>query len=162
MARSPSWLIRVVRRSKLAAMFTIFHLLELMGMVFGIVAGAAAGRMWFGWLGLVLGGVAGFFLGGVLGRLPYAIASAILNRNLKRCDTQALRSRLEREYYISHLIIALLLSRGESVGSFREYVAGLRRSDSPDRRRFGDRLLQIWPEFELPSDSTSTQKGQNT
>ena len=126
-----------------ATMFTIFHLFELMGAVFGIVAGAAAGKVWFGWVGLVLGGVTGFFVGGVLGRLPYAIAGEILKRNLKRCDVATLRSRLDREYYISHLIIAQLLVRGEPIESFRDYVAGLRRSDSPDRRRFGEQLLRI-------------------
>jgi hypothetical protein len=142
-------------------MFTIFHLFELLGTVFGIVAGATVGKMWFGWVGLVLGGVAGFFVGSVLGRLPYAISSELLKRNLKRCDVPTLRSRLEREYYISHLIIAQLLIRGEPIESFRDYVAGLRRSHSPDRRRFGEQLLRIWPEAALPPDSTVTQKGQN-
>jgi hypothetical protein len=142
-------------------MFTIFHLFELMGTVFGVVAGVAVGRAWLGWLGLVLGGVAGFFVGGVLGRLPCAIASAVLKRNLKRCDVPTLRSRLEREYYISHLIIAQLLIRGEPIKSFRDYVDGLRRSDSSDRRRFGEQLLRIWPETALPPDSSLTQKGQN-
>lgn len=142
-------------------MFTIFHLFELMGAVFGIVAGAAIGRVWLGWVGLVFGGIAGVFVGRVLGRLPCAITGEILKRNLKRCDVATLRARLEREYYISHLIIARLLVCGEPVESFRDYVAGLRRSDSSDRRRFGERLLKIWPEIGLQPDSAAAQKGQS-
>jgi hypothetical protein len=140
-------------------MFTIFHLFELMGTIFGIVAGAAVGKAWLGWVGLLLGGVVGFLVGGVLARLPYAISIAVLKRNLQRCDISILRSRLEKEYYISHLIIAQLLIRGEPIESFRDYVAELRRSDSADRRRIGEHLLRIWPETALPPDSTETEKG---
>lgn len=142
-------------------MFTIFHLFELMGAVFGIVAGAAVGQVWFGWVGLILGGIAGFVVGAILGGLPYAIASEMLKHSLKRCDVATLRSRLDTEYYISHHIIALLVIRGEPIESFRDYVAGLQRSDSADRRRFGKHLLRIWPETALPSDPTVTQNGQS-
>jgi hypothetical protein len=161
-AGPPASLSSGVRLTRPTTMFTIFHLIELMGAVFGIVAGALVGRGWLGWIGLVLGGVVGLFVGGILGKLPYAIAGEMLKRNLKRCDVPTLRSRLEREYYISHLIIAQLLIRGEPIESFKDYVAGLRHSDSPDRRRFGEQLLRIWPETALPADAPPTQKGEAT
>jgi len=138
-------------------MFTIFHLLELIGAVFGVVAGAAIGQRWLGWVGVILGAVAGFFVGRTIGRVPYAIAGEMLKRDLKRCDVATLRSRLDREYYISHLIIAQLLIRGEPIESFREYVSELRRSDSADRRRFGEQLLRIWPEIAQTAASAETQ-----
>jgi len=139
-------------------MFTVFHLCELMGGVFGIVAGATFGKAWLGWVGLLLGGAVGFFVGRILGRVPQAIAGEMLKRNLKRCDVPTLRSRLDGEYYISHFIIAQLLIRGEPVESFRDYVSGLRGSASPDRQRFGEQLLRIWPEMAQPSGSTEAQK----
>jgi hypothetical protein len=139
-------------------MFTIFHLLELTGAVVGIVAGAALGHKWLGWIGAAVGGVAGFFTGHILGRLPYVIALGMLKRDLERCDVTTLRSRLDREYYISHLIIAHLLVRGEPVESFRDYAAALLHSDSPDKRRAAEHLLRIWPEMAQPSAPTGTQK----
>ncbi len=139
-------------------MFTIFHLSELMGVLFGTAAGGFVGGMCFGWVGAILGVVLGFFVGQILGRVPYAIAGQMLKSNLVRCDVPTLRSRLDKEYYISHLIIAQLLIHGEPVESFRDYVAGLRHSDSPDRRRFGEQLLRIWPEMAQPSASTEAQK----
>lgn len=143
-------------------MFTIFHLFGLMGAVFGIVAGAAVGKVWLGWLGLVLGGIAGFFAGVTLGALPYVIAGEILKRDLRRCDVATLHSRLDVEYYLSHLIIAQMLTRGEPIESFRDYVAELLRSNTPDRRRIGEQLLRIWPETALPPDSTLIPKGPST
>ena len=139
-------------------MFTIFHLFELISAVSGIAAGAVVGQRSLGWIGVVLGSVAGFFAGRMVGRVPYAIAGQMLKRDLTRCDAATLRSRLEREYYISHLIIAHLLVRGETVESFSDYVASLRHSDSPDRRRFGEQLLRTWPEMAQPSASTEIQK----
>jgi hypothetical protein len=127
-------------------MFTIFHVFEFMGALAGFVAGATVGRMWLGWAGALLGGVAGFFIGHLIGRFPYAIAAEMLQRNLRRCDVATLRSRLDREYYISHLIIAELVFRGERIESFGDYISGLLGSDSPDRRRFGELILRIWPE----------------
>jgi hypothetical protein len=111
----------------------------------GVAAGVAVGRRWFGWVGIIVGAILGLFLGFLLGKLPYLIAVQTLIRNLHRCDTATLRSRLEKEYYICHLIIAELLLRGETIESFRGYVSGLVLSDSPDRRRVGREVLRIWP-----------------
>ena len=127
-------------------MFTIFHFLELASVLTCLTIGVFLGHGGFGWPGLILGGAVGYFVGRILGRIPLAISLAMLRRDLKRCDASTLRSRLEREYYISHLIIAELLVRGESIESFRDYVSELLRSDSPDKRRFGERNVEIWPE----------------
>jgi len=139
-------------------MFTIFHVFELMGPISGVVAGAVAGQRWLGWAGLVLGGVIGLVIGHIVGRIPLAVARALLKRDLERCDVATLRSRLKSEYYISHFIIAQLLIRGEPVESFRDYVAELQDSDFPDRRRFGEQILRIWPEMTLPSPSTEAKE----
>ncbi len=101
-------------------------------------------------VGMIVGAVLGLFLGYLLGKIPYLIAVQTLTRNLHRCDVGTLRSRLQQEYYISHLIIAELLLRGETIESFRGYVSGLLLSDSPDRRRFGKEVLRIWPDSAQP------------
>ena len=101
-------------------------------------------------VGIVLGAVLGLFLGYLVGKIPYLFAVQTLTRNLHRCDVATLRSRLDKEYYISHLIIAELLLRGETIESFRGYVSGLVLSDSPDRRRFGKEVVRIWPDSAQP------------
>ncbi len=81
-----------------------------------------------------------------MGRLPFAIVGYLLRRDFKRCDIATLRSRLDSEYYIAHLIIAELVIRGEPIESFSDYVAGLLSSDSSDRRNIGEAIVRIWPE----------------
>jgi hypothetical protein len=116
----------------------------------GIAAGVAVGRRWFGVVGMIVGALLGLFIGFLVGKIPYIIAVQTLVRNLHRCDAVTLRSRLNQEYYISHLIIAELLLRGETIESFRGYVSGLLLSDSPDRRRFGKEVVRIWPDAAQP------------
>jgi hypothetical protein len=138
--------------------FTIFHVFELLGALVGIAAGATGGRRWFGWVGIIVGAVLGLFLGFLAGKLPYLIAVQTLIRNLHRCDAATLRSRLDQEYYISHLIIAELLIRGEPIESFRDHISGLLLSDSPDRRRFGNEVLRIWPDAAQPRSEPDSVK----
>ena len=111
-----------------------------------------------GWVGMIVGAALGLFLGFLAGKIPYIIAVQTLIRNLHRCDAATLRSRLNQEYYISHLIIAELLLRGEPIESFRGYVSGLLLSDSPDRRRFGNEVVRIWPDSAQPPAETDLVK----
>ena len=127
-------------------MFTLFHLFELIGAFAGAAVGIGLGHKGLGWIGVVVGAAVGFIAGRILCRVPYAISSELLKRDLQRCDVATLRCRLDREYFIAHLIIAHLVVRGEPIESFRSYVSGLLRSDCPDRRRFGENILRIWPE----------------
>jgi len=137
-------------------MFTIFHLLELFGASSGLVTGASLGHERFGWAGGVAGAVIGLYVGLILGRLPFVIGFVVLRRDLKRCDVVTLRSRLDEQYFISHLIIAELLVRGEPVESLRDYVLGLVRSDSADRRAFGEQNLRLWfPDVEQQPGGSS-------
>jgi hypothetical protein len=138
---------------------TVFDLFELVGAFSGLATGVIFGHRWLGWIGVILGGAVGLFAGRILGRLPYAISSEMLRRDLKRCDIANLRSRLDREYFISHLIIAELVVRGEPIESNRDYVSGLLRSDSPDRRRFGERILRLWPETAQPPNNSPASAG---
>ena len=131
-------------------MFTLFDLFELIAAVAGIALCATVGYTWFGWIGAIPGGAIGYVIGLIVGRLPFMITFHILKRDLKRCDVATLRSRLDSQYFIAHLIITELVVRGEPVESFRDYVSELLRSDSSDKRRFGERVLRMWPETAQP------------
>jgi hypothetical protein len=130
----------------------------LLGALVGIAAGILLGRRWFGSTGMILLGLTGLFVGFYTGRLPYLIALQALMRNIQRSDAATLRLRLDKEYYISHLIIAELLLRGENIDSFRHHISGLVNSDSAKRRRFGREILRIWPDAAQPLDSSDPQK----
>jgi hypothetical protein len=62
---------------------------------------------------VIAGVLVGVVAGWTIGRVPFVVASGSLRRSLRRASSFDLRSRLEREYFISHLIIADLVSRGE-------------------------------------------------
>ncbi len=125
-------------------MFTLFHVFELIGAVIGGVSGLVFGQKAFGWIGALLGGPLGFYVGLVVGRLPYSVVFAWMRRDLKKCDTPTLKSRLQREFFLSQFIIAELVVRGEPVEQFKQYVLSLVQSDSSDKRRFGEQNMRIW------------------
>jgi hypothetical protein len=125
-------------------MLTIFHFMQLLGAGVGLVMGLDIGHQEFGVTGTIVSGFAGVVCGYLLGALPYAVAGIWIRQDLKHCDTTELKARLDRQYAISHLIIAQLVRRGEPVEQFRGYVDSLRHSGSADRRRFGDLNHRIW------------------
>lgn len=126
-------------------MFTIFHLLQLIALVIGLIAGAYYGGNYFGWLGGILGALLGAFAGfAILGRIPFLLSFAILRCDLKQTDTATLKENLKTQFFISHLIIAELVRRGELVEEFRDYIFSLLQSEYFDQRRFGWQNLNIW------------------
>jgi hypothetical protein len=86
----------------------------------------------------------GLFVGGILGRLPFVLSLKLLLRNLRKSSNDDLRERLKSQYFISHLIIAELLVRGEPLETFRETVRAQLASSSPDERQFGLANANIW------------------
>ena len=125
-------------------MITIFHLFSFCGSCAGIVYGAVLGFSHFGSAGAVLGGIIGLFLGYIVGRIPLGIASMLLGRNLNKTSTEQLKSRIQDEFYITHILIAELAKRGENVEQFFPHVIELLRSSEKDKVRHGIQNLQIW------------------
>ncbi len=125
-------------------MLTAFDLLQLLGILAGIATGLSIGHACFGWVGAAVGGVLGLLAGYLVGRLPWLIAWGIFRFRIKSTSTERLRKRLETQYFISHLLIAEIVVRGEPAESFWPYVLSLLRSDSSDQRRFGWQNLRIW------------------
>lgn len=128
--------------------FTLFDLLEWSLALSLTIWLSNVGQASFGWLGAIGGGVLGFFGGIVLGRVPFAISLAILRLSLKRSSTEKLKSKLNEQYFVSHLLIAEMVGRGEQVEQFWPYVLSQIQSESADRQRFGWHNLNIWfPQF---------------
>jgi hypothetical protein len=95
-------------------------------------------------VGGVVGLIVGITVGWIVGRLPFAVTLWSVRRSLERASVAELRSRLDRQYYISHLIIAQLVIRGEPVESFRSIVEQQLASPSTNVHRFGRANAQMW------------------
>jgi hypothetical protein len=65
-------------------------------------------------------------------------------RELDALSTRDLRERLQTEYFVSHLIIPILLRRDEPVSELREYTLGLLASGAAVERWHGWRSLSLW------------------
>ena len=137
-------------------MFTFFDLLKLLAAIAGAVIGGSYGSS-FGWPAAIAGTLMGLIAGMLVGNLPWLVSRAWMRYELKRSTVAKLKERLRREYFISHLIIGELLSRGESLEQFRDYVAGLLRSQNALERHCGESVARVWfPELLASSSSSSS------
>jgi hypothetical protein len=121
-------------------MLIIFQLSRLLGLAVGALVCLGA----FAWAGVVIGATLGISVGYLVGALLHEFALIGILLGMKWSDTMKLKARLERDYCLSHLIIAELVSRGEPVEQFRGLVEGLLRSDSAFRRSYGKMNRHKW------------------
>jgi hypothetical protein len=136
--------------------FTLFDLLKLLGTVAGAVIGGSYGSS-FGWPAAIVGALIGLIIGMLVGNLPWAASYAWMRYDLKRSSVAKLKERLQREYFISHLLIGELVSRGEPLEQFRDYVAELLRSQNALERHCGEGVAGMWfPELLANSPSSSS------
>lgn len=125
-------------------MFTIFHLFRILGLLSGCVFGIRFGFEFYGWRGAIIGSLLGALIGIFIGNLPFFVGTWYLWINLKLSDSSKLKNRLETDFFISHLIIAELVIRGEDTEQFKDYVLNLLQSEYSNQRRFGWHNLNIW------------------
>ena len=129
-------------------------------MQFGWEFGLRFGGPIIGIVCAAVGGIAGFFVGW----LPFVVTDACMRWSLTRKSVSELRERLNQEHdigqhYISHIIIAGLLKRGEPVESFREVVVAQLASTSPEVWACGRRNAGIWfPELLGNSDDSDDER----
>ncbi|MHB8957738.1 MAG: hypothetical protein ACYC4U_32650 [Pirellulaceae bacterium] len=126
---------------------TIFTLLHMMAIMLGGWTCAEAGFKSFGMPGGLIGGLVGGAFGHIMGRLTGSAMNRLTERYYRRKSTVTLRAYLDESdtagTYISCLIISILLERGESVDSFRNYVFGQLYSGDVCQRRAGIVNLEL-------------------
>jgi hypothetical protein len=122
--------------------FTIYDLLSLFGALLMCGLGAKLG-MYVGWPMAVIGGIAGLLLGGIPGKLLGDHGIMSLFRELNAQDTPALYIRLRKQYFLSHLIVLILLKRGEPVGHLQDTTLEMLLADDSDVRWHGWRTLNL-------------------
>lgn len=125
-------------------MFTLFDVATLIAAFTGAIVGALLGHAWLGGWGLLPGGILGIVGGFYLGRVPLVVSLWELRRKLERTSDEDLLEQLQQRYFISHLIIAKLVTRGHDPQDFRVYVDSLVASSSSDKRRFGWYNMRVW------------------
>jgi hypothetical protein len=123
---------------------TTFDLIRVASTAGVGVAGYRIGQAVGGATGSYIGLALGIIVGWRVGRLPFLLTSRLLRRSLVRSTKAELRSRLEREYFVSNFIIAELVSRGEPPESFRWVIEAQLNSASSDVCQFGRRNAQLW------------------
>lgn len=125
-------------------MITLFHMLQVAGVVAGALVGGRAGVDVAGTAGGISGGFVGAAVGWVVGRLPFVLGMGWVHCGLRRSSTPDLRAQLESDYYVSHLIIAELTARGEPLESVRRVVVAQLTSPSAHERTFGEANARVW------------------
>ena len=87
--------------------------------------------------GLPIGVILGVAIGYLFSLVPPEVVRHGIKFSLRWSDTARLKERLRREHGLAPIIIEELVSRGEPVEQFRDYVESLLRSNSFIRRGCG-------------------------
>ncbi len=125
-------------------MITIFDILQFSVALGAAMTGYRLGHAGAGRAGAFAGAVVGAAAGWIVGRVPAILASRWVHRAMRRANSADLRSRLERDYFLSHIILAELASRGEPLESLRPFVVAQLNSESADVQRFGRANAKMW------------------
>jgi len=119
-------------------MFTIFHLLVLVGFVYGAIFGAHAGSALCGTVGGVVGAIAGCIVGVCVGRIPGFLTLLWLARGLRSKSTSELKSDLRSESCVTpNCVLLELQRRGENIRPELPVVLDMLISENVGRRGLG-------------------------
>jgi len=119
--------------------YTIFDSLSFIVIFSVAVVGARYAYMNFGFVGGLAGAAIGGGIGLFLGRLPYAILSWSIQRYFKNKSSEVIRAYIHKgdHFVITHILLANLMVRGESIIDELPFVLDLMKSDSLNRRQHG-------------------------
>jgi len=124
---------------------TIVYLLSrVLGALVGVGLGLVIIFFASAWAGVPIGIALGVSVGWLFGFLPPEIVRHGIRISLRWSETARLKERLHREHGLAPLIIEELVSRGEPIEQFRDYVESLLRSNSFIRRGGGKMIRRRW------------------
>ena len=146
-------LIRIPTNS---ARLTLFDVLALSGLFFGILFGIHVGHRYFGIIGAIVGAVVGGLLGFVLGYLPRHFAQEHMFREMQRSSNEQLKAKLEHSSWNFEQTLALLNLhlRNNDVQSYLPRILTLLESDHSLTRLFArDALRLVFTPLAVQMDS---------
>jgi hypothetical protein len=140
------WLIRAF---DVLVMFTLFHLLALVGLSCGAALGGSAGWGMFGVVGAVVGSIAGAVAGFAVGHIPLLIVGRSLAKDLGKKTSDELRAHLHsRECLTPNCVLLELRRRGEDIQRELPVVLDLLVSEEVGKRSLGlAALTSAFPEL---------------
>jgi len=133
---------RLLLKSK--AMTIIYLLSRVLGALVGVGLGLVVIFIASAWAGIPIGVILGVAVGYLFGLLPPECVRHGIKFSLRWSDTARLKERLHRERGLAPIIIEELVSRGEPVEQFRDYVESLLRSNSFIRGSCGKECRRRW------------------
>lgn len=122
----------------------IFHLSRVLGVLSGVGLGLVIIFFASASAGIPIGIALGVSVGCLFGLVPPEFVRHGIKFSLRWSDTARLKKRLHREHGLAPLIIEELVSRGEPVEQFRDYVESSLRSNSFIRRSCGKMTRRKW------------------
>jgi len=138
----PNQARRLVLKSK--AMTILFLVSRVVGALVGVGLGLVIILFASAWAGIPISIALGVSVGCLFGLVPPEFVRHGIKFSLHWSETAGLKERLHREHGLAPLIIEELVSRGEPVEQFRDYVESLLRSNSFIRRRCGKECRKKW------------------
>jgi hypothetical protein len=129
-------------------MFTLFHVIRLVGMAFGMALGLSWGVRLLGPVGGVLGAIAGGLLGLLVGRLPELLALCLIARDLRGKSENELRESLHRaDCPTPNCVLLELRRRGVDIEAELPVVLEMLVAEDMGRRSHGwAALTSAFPE----------------
>ena len=121
---------------------TLFDIIHLACTITGIGLGYRVGQAMGGPVALVCA-LIGFVLGMVIGRIPFALANYYFFRQLRRTDTETLMAQLRATPGASHVIVHVLLERGESPRELMNHILSVLLAPSAEDRWSAWRALNL-------------------
>ena len=140
MIHNQAW--RLLLKSK--AMTIIYLLSRVLGALVGVGLGLVIIFFASAWAGIPIGIALGVSVGCLFGLVPPEFVRHGIKFALRWSETARLKERLHREHGLAPLIIEELVSRGEPVEQFRDYVESLLKSNSFIRRSRGKECREKW------------------
>lgn len=125
-------------------MTILFLLSRALGALFGVGLGLVVLFFASAWAGIPIGIALGVSVGCLFRLVPPEFVRHGIKFSLRWSGTAQLKERLHREHGLAPLIIEELVSRGEPIEHFRDYVESLLRSNSFIRRGRGKKIRRKW------------------
>ncbi|MFY9224613.1 MAG: hypothetical protein WAQ98_18205 [Blastocatellia bacterium] len=127
---------------------TIFHIIFLLGLCFGLMTGMILGYSQYGIIGAIIVGVIGLYCGGQIGFFPHRLANRAIFKHIEKSTNEELRRIIDRNEWNFYNTLALmeLSKRNQNINTDLYRIFQLLQSDNFLQRLYAwDALRLVFP-----------------